>query len=121
MRAESLPDTAFTAAAEYLASSVDVLLDRLAAKALAAPAPGSPQWQSEWSQRHSAEGAVRTRRHLLARIAIASRANVGTASDVARARAAGARDEDLRAALGKQPPARSRTRQHQNDRQLSFW
>jgi alkylhydroperoxidase/carboxymuconolactone decarboxylase family protein YurZ len=83
-----------------LADSVDVLLDRLAAKVTGRPQPGSPLWSAQWAQRDTETELGRHRRHLLARIAVAALAGCDTTADVRAARNAGVGEEEITAATG---------------------
>lgn len=104
MRVHGVSDAAITAAGEALSDSVDMLLDRLATKAVGAPVAGTPLWNAQWSQRDEGPGVERRRRHLLTRVAIASTLGLATREDAAAAMELGASAADIAAARGLPVP-----------------
>ena len=85
MGESAVSSSAIADAAELLTQKADMLLERLADRMMAAPAPGPRAW---YAHRSTAAGSVKER--LLVRIAIAHQAHFDLFEDIARARAAGA-------------------------------
>ncbi len=54
-----VPDRVLDDLADVLVDRIDQLLDRLTAKAMTEPTPGSRQWESAWNERDTAAGRAR--------------------------------------------------------------
>ncbi|KAF0957312.1 hypothetical protein MLGJGCBP_07708 [Rhodococcus sp. T7] len=115
--------SAIADAAELLTQKADVLLERLADRVMASPAPGSKAW---YALRNTSAASPKAR--LLVRIAIAHQAHFDLAEDIARARAAGAQWSEIgevtglsaRAARKRWDAAPSAPCQHDSG-QLAIW
>ncbi|ELB90976.1 hypothetical protein Rwratislav_21598 [Rhodococcus wratislaviensis IFP 2016] len=95
MGESAVSSSAIADAAELLTQKADMLLERLADRVMATPAPGSRAW---YAHRSTAAGSEKER--LLVRIAIAHQAHFDLAEDIARARAASAGWSEIGEATG---------------------
>lgn len=73
-----VPEPVLDELAAALTEKIDVLLDRLTDRAMAAPQAGSPAWRSHWNDRESPDGRAQHARRLYVRAVLASRAGIGT-------------------------------------------
>lgn len=80
-----IPETVLDDLAQTLAEKIDVLLDRLTDRALAAPQAGSPAWKTQWRGRDSIDGHLEHSRRLYVRAVLANRAGIGLAEATAPA------------------------------------
>ena len=80
-----------------------------------APKAGSPKWLSEWNARDSDAGRVRTRQHLLLRIALAASAHITPRTDIELARQMGIPQDMIERAQGVHPRPRKRKSRNISD------
>ncbi|RZL73323.1 MAG: hypothetical protein EOP32_36990 [Rhodococcus sp. (in: high G+C Gram-positive bacteria)] len=122
MSETAMPASAIADAADLLVQKADVLLERLADRVMASPAPGSKAW---YAHRSSTTDSLKAR--LLVRIAIAHQAHFDLAEDIARARTAGAQWSEIAEVTGLSAhQARKRwdaapVAQHHDSGQLAIW
>lgn len=74
--AAEVPEHILDELAQALAEKVDVLLDRLTDRALAAPAAGSTTWHHQWRERESSAGRAQHDLRLYIRRALAARTGI---------------------------------------------
>ena len=72
-----VPEALLDELTEVLIDKIDVLLDRVTDRALAAPTAGSQAWRSQWLERGSDQGREQLARRLYVRAVLAHRAGVG--------------------------------------------
>lgn len=83
----TVPERVLDECAHVLIDKIDLLLDRVTDRAVAAPTPGSAAWELEWSSRDTAIGRPRIAERSRVREELARRAfaGLGIASNAAPA------------------------------------
>ncbi|WP_354563344.1 MULTISPECIES: hypothetical protein [unclassified Rhodococcus (in: high G+C Gram-positive bacteria)] len=72
-----VPKTVLDELAQTLLDKIDILLDRLTDRALAAPQAGSQAWRAQWADRGSRDGQQLQAQRMYIRAELSSRANIG--------------------------------------------
>lgn len=75
-----VPEDVLDELAQSLAEKIDILLDRVTDRALAAPPAGTSAWRSQWLDRDSTAGRELQAGRLYLRAVLARRAGIGAAA-----------------------------------------
>lgn len=114
--AATVPERVLDECAHVLIDKIDLLLDRVTDRAVAAPTPGSAAWELEWSIRDTAIGRARIAERSRVREELARRALAGLSI---------AEGSTLAVPARHAPPVRPRRtkpgRVHVDEAQLTFF
>lgn len=83
-----VPEHVLDELAQALTEKIDILLDRVTDRAVAAPPAGTSAWRSQWLDRDSATGREQQARRLYLRAVLAGRAGIGLVAQDSPARPA---------------------------------